>query len=118
AVIEDPHHPTVHWLQSAEEEQVPHSPVVIDEPHRSPPDSVVPKRAPSNRRFWSLVGVASLVIVLGCLAAMYAWRAPHRSALDFFWGPVFSTNEPVLICIADQNQYGAVALRDAADPTR
>jgi hypothetical protein len=35
-----------------------------------------------------------------------------------FWGPVLSTNEPVLICIADQNQYAAVALRDSADPTR
>jgi hypothetical protein len=41
----------------------------------------------------------------------------HRSAFDFFWGPIFSTNEPVLICIADQNQYAAVALRDSADPT-
>jgi hypothetical protein len=42
----------------------------------------------------------------------------HTSAFDFFWGPVFSTNEPILICIADQNQYAAVALRDSADPTR
>ena len=118
AVIEDPHNPTAHWLHSSEEEQITHPPVVIDEPHPSPPHSAVQKSAPSNRHFWSLVGVASLVILLGCLAATYAWKTTHKSALDFFWGPVFSTNEPVLICIADQNQYGAVALRDAADPTR
>ena len=72
----------------------------------------------SNRHFWSIVGSTCLVVLLGCLAATYAWKAGHRSAIDFFWGPLFSGNEPVLICIADQNQYGAVALRDSADPTR
>ena len=27
-------------------------------------------------------------------------------------------SDPVLFCIADQNQYSAIALRDAADPSR
>jgi DNA-binding winged helix-turn-helix (wHTH) protein len=118
AVIEDPHDPTAHWLDSSEEEHITHPLVVIDEPHRSPPHSALPKSAPSNRHFWALASVASLVILLGSLAATYAWKTTHKSALDFFWGPVFNTSEPVLICIADQNQYGAVALRDAADPAR
>lgn len=118
AVIEDPHNPTTHWLQGADEEQITHPLVVIDEPHQSPPHNAVQMSVTSNRHFWSLVGVASIVILLGCLAATYAWKTTHTSALDFFWGPVFNTNEPVLICIADQNQYAAVALRDAADPTR
>jgi hypothetical protein len=41
----------------------------------------------------------------------------HRSALDFFWRPVLSSKEPVLLCIADQLQYSSIALRDAAEPT-
>ena len=71
-----------------------------------------------NRHFWAIVAGSCLAILLGGLAATYAWKAAHRSALDFFWGPIFNGSEPVLICIADQNQYGAVALRDAADPTK
>jgi hypothetical protein len=78
----------------------------------------VPSVAPPNRHFWSIVAGALVAVLLGGLATTYAWRLTHRSAFDFFWGPVFSTNEPVLICIADQNQYGAVALRDSADPAR
>jgi hypothetical protein len=74
--------------------------------------------ASSNRHFWSIFAGASLVVLFGCLAAVYAWKSMHRSAFDFFWGPVVSTNELVFICIADQNQYAAVALRDSADPTR
>ena len=35
-----------------------------------------------------------------------------------FWEPILNSGDPVLFCIADQNQYTAIALRDAADPTR
>src|SRR6202000_3006522 len=73
---------------------------------------------PLNQHFWTIVVGSCLLILVGFLAATYAWKADHRSALDFFWGPIFNGNEAVLICIADQLQYGAVALRDSADPTR
>jgi DNA-binding winged helix-turn-helix (wHTH) protein len=118
AVVDDPHHPTTIWPSNSEEEQTAHPALVVTEPHRSPTHSVVQGAGSSNRRFWSIVAWASLIILFGCLAATYAWRSTHKSAFDSFWGPVFNTNEPVLICIADQNQYAAVALRDAADPTR
>jgi hypothetical protein len=42
----------------------------------------------------------------------------HRSAFDFFWQPVLRAKDPVLVCMADQLQYSAIALRDAAEPTR
>jgi DNA-binding winged helix-turn-helix (wHTH) protein len=118
AVVDEPHNQTTNWLSGSEEEHTATPALVIAEPHRTPMHSVVPRGAPSNRHFWSVVAGASLAVLLGCMAATYAWRATHKSALDFFWGPVFRTNEPVLICIADQNQYGEVALRDSADPTR
>jgi DNA-binding winged helix-turn-helix (wHTH) protein len=60
---------------------------------------------------------ALLVILLGFWGGTYAWKATHKSALDSFWDPILSGNEPVLFCIADQNQYSALALRDADDPS-
>jgi DNA-binding winged helix-turn-helix (wHTH) protein len=118
AVVESPHDRPAHWIESSEQERTAHPAIVIDEPHLSLQHHAVPSVAPPNRHFWSIVAGALVAVLLGGLATTYAWRLTHRSAFDFFWGPVFSTNEPVLICIADQNQYGAVALRDSADPAR
>jgi hypothetical protein len=33
-----------------------------------------------------------------------------------FWSPFVNAGEPVLFCIADQNGYSTIKLRDAADP--
>jgi DNA-binding winged helix-turn-helix (wHTH) protein len=116
AVVDEPYK-LASWSPDSEAEQIAPA-VVIDLPHRGPVPGVVQNGTPSNRHFWSIVGGASLIVLLSCLAATYAWMSTHTSAFDFFWEPVFSTNEPILICIADQNQYAAVALRDSADPTR
>jgi DNA-binding winged helix-turn-helix (wHTH) protein len=117
AVADATHRETNNWGQSSHEDVV-HRAMVVDEPHHAVLDPVLHNVSRPNRHFWSLVAGIFVVILLGILAAAYAWRSTHQSAFDFFWGPVFSTNEPVLICIADQNQYGAVALRDSANPTR
>ncbi len=117
AVVDEPHNQLTSWSPGSEDEQTVPT-IVVEQPHRSLKPGAPQKSTPSNRHFWSIVAGASLVVLLGCLAAMYAWKSTHKSALDLFWGPVLGTNEPVLICIADQNQYAAVALRDAADPTR
>jgi DNA-binding winged helix-turn-helix (wHTH) protein len=115
AVVDEPRPQLTGWSGSGDEQTVPT--IVIEEPHRSLVPGPPQNSTPSNRHFWAIVAGASLVVLLGCLAAMYAWKSTHKSAFDSFWGPVLSTNEPVLICIADQSQYGAVALRDSADPT-
>lgn len=61
----------------------------------------------------------AVVIVLLCAAAgFFWWRSLQRSAFDVFWQPIVSSSDPVLFCIADQNQYTAIALRDASDPSR
>jgi len=117
AVVDEPHNQLTSWSPGSEDEQTVPT-IVVEQPHRSLVPGAPQKSTSSNRHFWSIVAGASLVVLLGCLAAMYAWKSTHKSALDLFWGPVLGTNEPVLICIADQNQYAAVALRDAADPTR
>jgi DNA-binding winged helix-turn-helix (wHTH) protein len=117
AVVDEPHNQLTSWSPGPEGGQTAPT-IVVEQPHRTPVPSTPQKPTPSNRPFWSIVAGTSLVIVLGCLGAIYAWKSTHKSAFDLFWGPVLSANEPVLICIADQNQYAAVALRDSADPTR
>jgi DNA-binding winged helix-turn-helix (wHTH) protein len=117
AVVDQPNHQITSWPAGSEGESIAPA-IVVDPPHRRAMPGVVQNGASSGRHFWSIVGGASLFVLLGCLAAMYAWKSTHESAFDLFWGPVISSNEPVLICIADQNQYAAVALRDSADPTR
>jgi len=60
-----------------------------------------------------------IVIVSLCAAAAFLWWRPiQRSAFDTFWQPIVRSVDPVLFCIADQNQYTAIALRDASDPSR
>jgi DNA-binding winged helix-turn-helix (wHTH) protein len=117
AVADEPQNQLTSWKPGSEDEQTVPT-IVVEQPHRSLVPGENQNGTPSRRHFWSIVAGASLVVLFGCLAAMYAWKSTHKSAFDLFWGPVLNSNEPVLICIADQNQYAAVALRDSADPTR
>ena len=63
--------------------------------------------------------VASAIVVLLLSTASFAlWRLFQLSPPDQFWAPFVKSKEPVLFCIADQNQYSAITLLDAADPQR
>ena len=72
----------------------------------------------SNRglRRWLIPAIVFAVLVAAGLN--FAWRSTRNSPVDFFWGPITSSGEPALFCVADQDQYNTVAIRDAADPTR
>jgi hypothetical protein len=87
-----------------------------------PSPAVVPSeasRSPSGeiwgRRLLPMLTVAAVLVFCG---ALFLWRSTHESAFDFFWSPVLNAGDPVLFCIADQNQYADQALRDAGDPAR
>ena len=85
----------------------------------TPPETTsateVPRR--SQSRWWVLWAGVAAVLLLAVAGVMYL-RSGQRPATGAFWAPVLSSSDPVLLCIADQNQYSAIALRDAADPTR
>ena len=68
----------------------------------------------SSRLAYALAGLGVLVL---SICAFFAWQARHLSAFDFFWRPVFTSNDPLLLCIADQLQYSGISLRDAAQPS-
>jgi hypothetical protein len=103
-------------------------------PHFQPPDAALPKIeaiAPAANESSPAVAtamrpkaavwkpVAALVFLLLIAAASFVWWKYNRqSPLDQFWNPILGSNEPVLFCVADQTGYNAIALRDAADPSR
>lgn len=62
---------------------------------------------------WVAAAIA-LLFVAGSAGYWY-WHSQQASPLEAFWGPVLAGNDPVLICVADQQQYASIALRDAAD---
>jgi hypothetical protein len=66
---------------------------------------------------WKPMALAAVVAV-AIAGSFLAWEHMHRSAFDAFWQPLLGTNEPALVCIADQLQYSEIALRNAAEPTQ
>jgi len=65
---------------------------------------------------WVLAAVSSLTLLIW--AGAYYWRSIHPTPFDVFWAPILKTQEPALFCVADQNQYSFITLRDAAEPAR
>ena len=102
-----PHPPEAHVEQApAELHPLPEEPASEETSYRP---------SPSTR--WSIAVVMALAVVIASAALVLVWKSTQRSPFDFFWGPVLSSSDPVLFCIADQNMYSEIALRDASDPT-
>jgi hypothetical protein len=77
-------------------------------PEVPPKDLETPRPAENRNKFRLLAGIAlALCLVLGLV--VFATRThsgrPPASALDQFWAPVFSTSQPVLICLAKPVLY-------------
>lgn len=63
---------------------------------------------------FAMVSAALLLVI----ASAIAWYSTRPSIVEKFWEPFVKSPEPVLFCIADQNGYSTIRLRDAADPER
>lgn len=69
------------------------------------------------RHFGLIAGIACITVGLLSVGTVMLWHAIYRSPLDFFWGPVLSASDPVLICAGDQLQDTGINLRDTTDPS-
>lgn len=113
--------PQFQWPSSIKEEvsAEPPSPVLAEPTALAIQDAVpVEVTVHHHGRHWKTAFFSGLALAIVGIALFLFWNSTHRSAYDYFWGPVLSSSDPVLFCVADQNQYSAIALRDAADPTR
>lgn len=114
--------PQFHWPAAAKEEAPAHplSSAPSEPPAVPEPDAATaPADAPPPRHRWhwrTALIVCGIALAIAGTALTFVWNSTHRSSYDYFWGPVLSSSDPVLFCVADQNEYSAIALRDAADP--
>jgi hypothetical protein len=73
----------------------------------------------SERSFFSSkIALVALALLAVAAAGTALWYGSRPSVLKQFWEPFIKSSEPVLFCMADQNQFSSIRLRDAADPQR
>ena len=86
------------------------------------PGEVQTAQGPVSRSRSGLRAIALIVmgLLLAAAGAVAGWllHTPRQAGFDFFWVPVLGSGDPVLFCVADQNQYTAIQLRDANDPSK
>jgi hypothetical protein len=108
--------PQFHWPQNAIVPARAEPAVALAEAPLLPEKSGLVRNSPYQKKYLWFAAVLTLVLCAAA-AGTWWWRSNQISAFDAFWEPVLNSGDPVLFCIADQNQYTAIALRDAADPS-
>ncbi|MDE3105060.1 MAG: hypothetical protein KGK08_07775 [Acidobacteriota bacterium] len=68
------------------------------------------------RSLWrpAVLALAVLFVAAGLVAS---WRSIHTSPIEFFWGPILSSQDPVSFCIVEQRNFSGLAV-DADDPSK
>jgi len=110
--------PKFHWPKGADDPVVKLMDLEAEEALAITDAQLVAGAALSRRHSHFVLAITCVCVAILSAGSVFLWQSMHRSALDFFWGPILKTNEPVLLCTADQLQYSSLSLRDAAEPTR
>jgi hypothetical protein len=105
--------------------QAPHSvaaPAIVENPAAPQELPALVTEPESNKalspRSKTIIAASAMLLLLLSTASFALWRFFQLSPAEQFWAPFVKSKEPVLFCIADQNQYSAITLLDAADPQR
>lgn len=86
-------------------------------PASAPEESPAGIRSGRMPRWFAWV-LALLTAVLAGAGGVLVWqRLRQPLPVLGFWKPVLNSGNPVLLCVADQNEYSDIALRDADDPS-
>jgi hypothetical protein len=95
--------PRFHWKASPQAAPIPVESVTRE--------SAAEPAAPKQRslRGGITAAVVCLAVVGVAAVTFLARRAPGNPAIDAFWGPVFATGQPVLICIPSPVTYAAAS---------
>ncbi len=109
--------PQFHWPRGANDPVLKELDLAAAEDIATSEANPVPRPARAHRHSPLVLALTCVVAGILSVGSVLLWQAMHHTALDFFWRPVLSAKEPVLLCIADQLQYSSMSLRDAAEPT-
>ena len=80
----------------------PPSSEIVSVPEPTPqeePKATADPRKRSLPSSWQLAVTAGVLLVLAGIAASLALRAKPDSKMDRFWGPVFESSAPILVCV-------------------
>jgi hypothetical protein len=110
--------PKFHWPKGADDPVVKLMDLEAEEALALTDAQLVAGAALSRRHSHIVLAITCVCVAILSAGSVFLWQSMHRSALDFFWGPILNTKEPVLLCTADQLQYSSLSLRDASEPTR
>ncbi len=109
--------PQFHWpAATATKDEAPAETVAIADP--MPEAATAAEEIQANRHSRKIVAALILVAALAAAGSFWFWQSAHRSAFDFFWGPLLNSSDPVLFCIADQKQYSSIELLDATNQSK
>jgi hypothetical protein len=109
--------PTFHLPKGANDPILNELTLAANEDFETPlPQSLDPVQVHRYSSF--VLAVTCVAVGILSVTSILVWQSMNRSALDFFWAPITRTNDAVLLCLADQMQYGSIALRDASQPTQ
>ena len=113
--------PQFHWPHEGKENLAESMDwITPTEPHALKLGTISAIEAPetSHKNWWKLAFIScGTILVVAAVSAFLLWNSAHRTVIDSFWGPLLSTPDPVLFCVADQSQYSIITLRDAANPS-
>jgi hypothetical protein len=110
--------PKFHWPKGANDPVLKELDLAATEALALPEAPPVSQPAPTHRHSPLVLTLTFVIAGLLSVGSVFLWQAMHRSSLDFFWRPIVTAKEPVLLCVADQTDALGMSLRDAADPTR
>ena len=74
--------------------------------------------AHARRRYPLVLAFSWVVVAVLSAGSVLLWQGLHRGTPDFFWQPLLTGRDPVLLCVADQTESPGQSLRDATAPTR
>jgi hypothetical protein len=98
------------------------APAIVEDPAAPQELPALATKPESNKalspRSKTIIVASAMLVLLLSTASFAVWRLFQLSPAEQFWAPFVKSKEPVLFCIADQNQYSAITLLDAADPQR
>jgi hypothetical protein len=110
--------PKFHWPKGANDPVVKELDLAAAEALTVSETPPVSQPATVHRHSPLVLTLTFVIAGLLSVGSVFLWQAMHRSSLDFFWRPIVTAKEPVLLCVADQTDALGMSLRDAADPTR